>query len=40
MDILHKRGKNNVVVDALSRKDEEVQVHVVSMVIPKFLDNI
>ena len=40
MDILHKRGKNNVVVDALSRKDEEVQVYVVSMVIPEFLDEI
>ena len=34
MDILHKKGKDNVVADALSRKDEEVQVYAVSMVIP------
>ena len=34
MDILHKNGKDNVVVDALSRKDEEVQVYAVSIVIP------
>ena len=40
MDILHKKGKDNVVADALSRKDEEVQVYVVSMVIPEFLDEI
>ena len=40
MEILHKKGKDNVVADALSRKDEEVQVYVVSMVIPEFLDEI
>ena len=40
MDILHKKGKDNVVADALSRKDEEAQVYAVSMVIPKFLDKI
>jgi len=40
MDILHKKGKDNVVADALSRKDEEVQVYAVSMVIPEFLDEI
>ena len=40
MDILHKKGKDNVVVDSLSRKDEEVQVYAVSMVIPEFLDEI
>ena len=34
MDILHKKGKDNVVADFLSRKDEEVQVYDVSMVIP------
>ena len=37
MDILHKNGKENVVVDALSRKDEEVQVYAVSMVVLEFL---
>ena len=40
MDILHKKGKDNVVADTLSRKDEEVQVYAVSMVIPEFLDEI
>ena len=40
IDILHKKGKDNVVADALSRKDEEVQVYAISMVIPKILDEI
>ena len=40
MDILHKKGKDNVVADALSRKDEEVQVYAVSMAILEFLDEI
>ena len=40
MDILHKKGKDNVVADTLSRKDEEVQVYVVSMVALEFLDEI
>ena len=40
MEILHKKGKDNVVVDALSRKDEDVQVYVVSMVVPEFLNEI
>ena len=34
MEILHKNGKDNVVFDALSRKNEGVQVYDVSMVIP------
>jgi hypothetical protein len=34
MEILHKRGKDNIVVDALSRKDEETQVFAISIVIP------
>jgi hypothetical protein len=29
MEILHKRGKYNIVVDSLSLKDEETQVFVV-----------
>ena len=40
MDILHIKGKDNVVADALSRKDEEVQVYAVWMVIPEVLDEI
>ena len=40
MEILHKNGKDNIVADTLSRKYEEVQVYVVSMVIPEFLDEI
>ena len=40
MDILHKKGKDNVVADALLRKYEEVQVYAISMVIPEFLDEI
>ena len=40
MEILLKKGKDKVVVDALSRKYEEVQVYAVSMVIPDFLDEI
>ena len=34
MEILHKRGKNNVVVDALSRKDEEVKAYAISIAVP------
>jgi hypothetical protein len=33
MEILHKRGKDNIVADALSRKDEEAQVFAVSIAI-------
>jgi len=39
MEILHKRGKDNLVVDALSRKDE-VQTYAISIVIPEWLDEI
>jgi hypothetical protein len=38
MEILHKKGKDNIVVDALSRKDEEAQVFAVSIAIPEWLD--
>ena len=34
MEILHNKGKVNVVVETLSGKDEEVKVYVVLMVIP------
>jgi len=39
MEILHKRGKDNLVVDALSRKDE-VQTYAISIIIPEWLDEI
>ena len=39
MEILHKRGKDNLVIDALSRKDE-VQTYAISIVIPEWLDEI
>ena len=39
MEILHKRGKDNLVADALSRKDE-VQTYAISIVIPEWLDEI
>jgi hypothetical protein len=40
MEILHKRGKDNIVADALSRKDEEAQVFAVSITIPEWLNEI
>jgi len=40
MEILHKRGKDNIVVDALSRKYEEAQVFAVSITIPEWLNEI
>jgi hypothetical protein len=40
MEILHKRGKDNIVADALSRKEEEAHVFAVSIVIPKWLNEI
>ena len=40
MEILHKKGKDNVVADALSRKDEEIQNCAISMVVPEWLDGI
>ena len=40
MEILHKRGKDNVVVDALSRKDEEVKAYIISVAVPEWLDEI
>jgi hypothetical protein len=40
MEILHKRGKDNIVVDALSRKDEEAQVFAISIAILEWLNEI
>jgi hypothetical protein len=40
MEIIHKKGKDNVVVDALSRKDEEVRAYATTIVIPDWLDEI
>ena len=34
MEILYKRGKDNVVVDALSRKDEETKAYAISVAVP------
>jgi hypothetical protein len=40
MEILHKRGKENITAHALSRKDEETQVFAISIAIPEWLDEI
>ena len=40
MEILHKQGKDNVVVDALSLKDEEVEAYANSVAVPDWLDEI
>ena len=40
MEILHKKGKDNVVADALSRKDEETTLLAVSIVVPEWLNEI
>jgi hypothetical protein len=34
MEILHKIGKDNIVVDSLSQKYEETQVFAISIAIP------
>jgi hypothetical protein len=39
MEIIHKKGKDNVAADALSRKDEEVNTYA-TIVIPDWLDEI
>ena len=40
MEILHKRGRDNVVADALFRKDEEVKAFAISVAVPDWLDKI
>ena len=40
MEIIHKKGKDNVAIDALSRKDEEVNAYATTIVILDWLDEI
>ena len=40
MEILHKRGKDNVVINALSQKDEGVKAYAIWVAIPDWLDKI
>ena len=40
MEILHKKGKDNVVANALSKKDEEPTLLAVSVVVPEWLNEI
>jgi len=40
MDILHKKGKDNIVANALSRKEEEPSFLAVSVVVPEWLNEI
>ena len=40
MEIIHKKGKENVVADALSKKDEDITSYSISVAIPKWLDGI
>ena len=40
MEILHKRGRDYVVADALSRKDEEVKAYAILVAVLDWLDEI
>ena len=40
MEIIHKKGKENVVADALSRKDENITSYSISVAILEWLDEI
>ena len=40
MEIIHKKGKENVVAYALSRKDEDMTSYSISVVIPRWIDEI
>ena len=40
MEIIHKKGKENVVVDALSRKDEDITSYSILVTIPDWMDEI
>ena len=40
MDILHMKGKDNVVANALSRKDEESSLLAILIVVPEWLNKV
>ena len=40
MEIIHKKGKENVVADALSRKDEDITSYSISVTTLEWLDEI
>ena len=40
MEIIHKKGKENVVTDALSRKYEDITSYSISVAIPEWLNEI
>ena len=40
MEIIHKKGKENVVADALSRKYEDMTFYFISIIILEWLDKI
>ena len=40
MEIIHKRGKENVVTDALSRKDEDITSYSISVATLEWLNEI
>ena len=40
MEIIHKRGKDNVATNALSQKYEEVKAYAILVSVPNWLDEI
>ena len=40
MDILHKKGKDNIITDALSRKDKESSLLAILVVVQEWLNEI
>ena len=40
METIHKKWKENVIADALSRKDEDITSYSISVAIPYWLDEI
>ena len=40
MEIIHKKGKKNVVIYALSRKDEDITSYSISVTTPEWLNEI
>ena len=39
-EIIHKKGKENVVADALSRKDEDITSYSISVAIPEWMNEL